>query len=128
MNILLDTHVALWLITDSPRLSTDIRKLALSDANTLWISAVNIWEIAIKHRIKPEIMPISGRQAMGYFQQAGYAWLPVKPEHAVATETLPMHHQDPFDRLLIAQALVEPMQLMTHDTKVLHYSDHFIQV
>lgn len=123
MNVLLDTHVALWAITDSPRLSTKAREIILTPRAAIWISSASIWEIAIKHGLGRGDMPVSGTQALGYFRAAGYQLLAIEPEHAAAVEDLPAHHQDPFDRLLIAQALVEPMQLLTHDEQVARYSD-----
>ena len=73
-------------------------------------------------------MPVSGQDALLYFRQSGYRVLAVEPEHAAAVESLPAHHQDPFDRLLVAQALTEPMRLMTHDAMVACYSDTIIEV
>ena len=106
MNLLLDTHVALWAITD----------------------AANIWEIAIKHALGKGDMPISGQDAMRYFKEAGYRFLAIEAEHAIAVEDLPLHHHDPFDRILVAQALVEPKRLMTHDSLVALYSDTIIKI
>lgn len=128
MNLLLDTHVALWAITDSPRLSAMARELIEGEKTVVWVSAASIWEIAIKHALGRGDMPVSGRDAARYFQEAGYRFLPVEPEHAAAIGDLPAHHQDPFDRLLVAQALVEPMRLMTHDQTVARYSDTAIRV
>jgi len=128
MNLLLDTHVALWAIVDSPRLSTMARDLILTPRARVWISAASIWEIAIKYRLGRGDMPISGTDAIGFFRAAGYQFLPVEPEHAAATETLPPHHQDPFDRLLAAQAQVEPMRLLTHDPLLLPYGDFIVAV
>ena len=128
MNLLLDTHVALWAITDSARLSDKARDLISSPTTTVWISAANVWEIAIKHALGRGDMPVSGHDAMRYFQESGYRFLPVDAEHAVAVEDLPAHHQDPFDRILVAQALVEPMRLMTHDPLVALYSDTIIKI
>ena len=68
-------------------------------------------------------MPVSGTDALRYFQESGYRFLSVDAEHAVAVQTLPAHHHDPFDRILVAQALVEPLRLMTHDATVARYSD-----
>lgn len=128
MNLLLDTHVALWAITDSSKLSKKARDLIESPTTTVWVSAANVWEIAIKYALRRGDMPISGQDAVQYFRESGYRFLPVEAEHAIAVEDLPAHHQDPFDRLLVAQALVEPMRLMTHDPQVALYSDTVIRV
>ncbi|MCX9158079.1 type II toxin-antitoxin system VapC family toxin [Niveibacterium sp. 24ML] len=123
MNLLLDTHVALWAIADSPRLSAAARALIEAPRNTVWVSAVSVWEIAIKHSLGRGDMPISGAQALTFFEQAGYRMLSIEPEHAAAVEGLAAHHADPFDRLLVAQALSEPLRLLTHDATVARYSD-----
>ncbi|HRW65202.1 MAG TPA: type II toxin-antitoxin system VapC family toxin [Candidatus Competibacter sp.] len=128
MNVLLDTHVALWAITDSPQLSPKAREILLGARSHLWVSAASLWEIAIKHSLGRGAMPVSGEEALGYFRQAGYGILPIEPEHAVAVEQLASHHQDPFDRLLVAQALTEPMRLLTHDERVASYNDAIILV
>lgn len=128
MNLLLDTHVALWAITDNPNLSAPARDLILAPRSAVWVSAVSVWEITIKHRLGRGDMPVSGQNALGYFRQAGYRLLAIEPDHAAAVETLPDHHQDPFDRLLVAQALIEPMRLLTHDATVARYSDTIIHV
>ena len=128
MNLLLDTHVALWAITDHLRLSSRARQLILSPRATVWVSAVSVWEIAIKHALGRGDMPVSGQDALHYFRQAGYRFLAVEPEHAATVASLPPYHQDPFDRLLVAQALLEPMRLMTHDGTVARYSDTIIAV
>lgn len=128
MNLLLDTHVALWAITDHPNLSTTARELILSPRATIWISVASIWEISIKHSLGRGEMPVSGKDAIRYFRDAGYQFLAIEPEHAAAIETLPRHHQDPFDRLLVAQALIEPMRLLTHDSNVARYGDTIVLV
>lgn len=128
MNLLLDTHVALWAITDSPKLNQKARDLIQSPRTTVWISAATVWEISIKHSLGRGDMPVSGQDAMRYFQESGYRFLPIDAEHAVAMAELPPHHHDPFDRILVAQALVEPMRLMTHDSAVARYSDTVIEV
>ena len=128
MNLLLDTHVALWAIADSPRLSARARELIQSPTAQVWVSTVSVWEIAIKHGLGRGDMPVSGQEALQYFREAGYRLLAVEAEHAVAVEALPAHHHDPFDRMLAAQALTEPMRLLTHDAVLASYSDTFIQV
>jgi PIN domain nuclease of toxin-antitoxin system len=128
VNLLLDTHVALWAITDSPKLTEKARELIESSVSSVWISAASVWEIAIKHSLRREDMPVSGQDALRHFRDSGYGILPVEAEHAAAVEDLPRHHQDPFDRILVAQALVEPMRLMTHDPIILRYGDTIIAV
>lgn len=128
MNLLLDTHVALWAITDSPKLSKKARELIESPKSSVWISAATVWEIAIKHGLGRGDMPVSSQDALRYFRESGYRFLPVEPEHAAAVEDLPAHHGDPFDRILVAQAIVEPMRLITHDPVVARYSDTIIEI
>ena len=128
MNLLLDTHVALWAITDSPRLSTRARELIVAPRSSIWVSAATVWEITIKHSLGRGDMPVSGQDALRYFRESGYRLLAIEAEHAAAIADLPPHHQDPFDRLLVAQALTEPMRLLTHDPIVARYSDSIITV
>lgn len=128
MNLLLDTHVALWAIVDSPKLTEKARELIQSPKTAVWISAASVWEIAIKHALARGDMPVASRDAVRYFRESGYRFLAVEAEHAVAVEDLPAHHNDPFDRILVAQALIEPMRLMTHDALVARYSDTIIKV
>jgi PIN domain nuclease of toxin-antitoxin system len=128
LNLLLDTHVALWALTNDPRLSRRARALIEDPANDVLVSAASVWEIAIKHALGRGDMPISGDQALDWFRQAGYALLPIAPDHAAAVEHLPDHHRDPFDRLLVAQAIAEPLRLLTRDPLVLRYGDMAIAV
>jgi len=128
LNLLLDTHVALWAITDSPKLPKKARELIESPKSSVWISTASVWEIAIKHALGRGDMPVSSQDAVRYFRESGYRFLPVEAEHAMVVENLPVHHQDPFDRILIAQALVEPMRLMTHDPMVALYNDTIIEI
>jgi PIN domain nuclease of toxin-antitoxin system len=128
LNLLLDTHVALWAITDSPKLPLKARELIASPKTNVWISAASIWEIAIKHSLGRGDMPISAQDARRYFSESGYRLLAIEAEHALAVEDLPTHHGDPFDRILVAQALMEPMRLMTHDAMVALYSDTIIKI
>jgi PIN domain nuclease of toxin-antitoxin system len=114
MRVLLDTHIALWAVTGSRRLSRRAREIVL-DADEVNVSAATLWEIAIKHALGRGGMPVSAAQALHAFKDAGYALLAVKPEHAVRTEGLPGIHNDPFDRLLVAQAQFEPLTLLTSD-------------
>jgi PIN domain nuclease of toxin-antitoxin system len=99
-----------------------------SPKSSVWISAATIWEIAIKHSLGRGDMPVSSQDALRYFRESGYRFLPIEPEHAAGVEDLPTHHADPIDRILVAQALAEPMRLMTHDPMVARYSDTIIEI
>lgn len=128
MNLLLDTHVALWAITDSERLSAHARQLITAERSVVWVSVVSVWEIAIKHALGRGDMPVSGKDAVSYFQASGFRLMAIQAEHTLGVEGLPAIHSDPFDRLLIAQALVEPMRLLTRDSVVAQYSDTIVLV
>ena len=128
MRLLLDTHIALWALVDSPRLPAKARLLILAPDNEVVVSAASVWEIAIKHGLAKKNMPVSGAEAMSWFTRAGYTLLPVTADHAALVEELPPHHADPFDRILVAQALDEPLRLVTHDPTVARYSDTVILV
>ena len=128
MRLLLDTHIALWALTDDPRLSPRARALINDPANQVIVSAATVWEIAIKHALGRDDMPISGDEALDWFRRAGYDLLPISPAHAAAIEHLPEHHRDPFDRLLVAQAIAEPLRLLSRDPLVIRYGDAVIAV
>lgn len=128
MNLLLDTHVALWAITDSPRLNPKARDLIANPANTVWVSVASLWEITIKHSLGRGDMPISAAQAKAWFEQSGYQLLNIEAPHVLGVAELPALHNDPFDRLLVAQALAEPLRLITHDAQVARYSDTIIAI
>ncbi|MEQ1695035.1 MAG: type II toxin-antitoxin system VapC family toxin [Hyphomicrobiaceae bacterium] len=124
MRLLLDTHIALWALLDDPRLSREARALILDPSNTVTVSVVSVWEITIKHALargQAGAMPMPGSAALGFFRVAGYEILPLTAAHAVAIETLPAFHSDPFDRLLVAQAHVESLRLLTADRQVASY-------
>ena len=131
MRLLLDTHIALWAITGDAKLSQAAFDLIRSDKHTTFISAASIWEIAIKYgrnRGRANDMPVSGEEAVKLFETSGYVLLPVTPDHAAAVGLLPDLHRDPFDRLLVAQALHETLRLITHDSIVKTYSGSIMLV
>ena len=126
MRLLLDTHVALWAVVDDPRLPAHAAALIADLTNEVFVSVASLWEIAIKHALArggPNDMPLSAQEALGYFRGAGYELLDIASAHAVAVEALPMLHADPFDRMLVAQALTVPLRLLTRDVRVARYSD-----
>lgn len=128
MRLLLDTHVALWAVVDSLRLSAKAREMILAPANEVYVSAASVWEISIKFTLGRGNMPVSGAHAADCFSRAGYFRLPMTWEHALAVESLPLHHADPFDRMLVAQSLTEPMFLLTCDGTLPAYGDTVLMV
>ncbi|MGI4985686.1 MAG: type II toxin-antitoxin system VapC family toxin [Janthinobacterium lividum] len=120
MKLLLDTHIALWAITDDVRLTRRARDLILDSGNDIYFSAVNTWEIAIRHSMGGDV-PGTAAEAEADFLLSGYLPLNITPRHTLEVEKLPRLHRDPFDRLLIAQATVEGMQLLTVDSSIEKY-------
>jgi PIN domain nuclease of toxin-antitoxin system len=131
MRVLLDTHIGLWAVADDPKLPARARELITEPTNDVFVSVANLWEIAIEHALARggvNDMPISAEEALVYFREAGYLLLDIVPAHTVAFEGLPQLHADPFDRMLVAQALTVPLRLLTHDLRVARYSDTVILV
>jgi len=115
MRFLLDTHTVLWAASADPRLSA-VAEAALGDPdNELFFSLCSAWEIAIKRSIGKLRLPISTRAFVGQLQTRGVALVGIHAEHLYDVETLPLHHRDPFDRLLIAQALSEGLSVLGAD-------------
>lgn len=115
MRVLLDTHVLLWWFKNDSRISSRAASSLSDQKNTILISAAAAWEIAIKVRLgKMEVGPLVP-DLNRYLQEEGFLELPVNIMHAMRVGSLPLHHRDPFDRLLIAQAQVENIPIMTAD-------------
>ncbi len=118
MKLLLDTHVFLWWLGDHPSLWPRARELITDPKNLVFISAVSTWEIAIKKALGKLDAPSDLGLAIEYSR---FTPLPITITHSLEVENLPPHHQDPFDRLLIAQARVENHRLVTKDKCFLKY-------
>ncbi|MET0240422.1 MAG: type II toxin-antitoxin system VapC family toxin [Sphingobium sp.] len=121
MKLLLDTHVLLWAAGDPGRLSAEARALIADEANEPIFSAASLWEIAIKTGLGRADFSVDARLLRRGLLDNGYGELPIASEHAVAIDSLPDIHKDPFDRMLIAQAMVEGMLLLTADEIVARY-------
>ncbi|MBS1212475.1 MAG: hypothetical protein H6R26_1091 [Proteobacteria bacterium] len=121
MNLLLDTHLVLWAAGEPDRLSDKARQLLVDSANELYYSAASLWEIAIKRTLGRADFQVDPRRLWRMLPANGYRELPVTGEHAIAVETLPALHKDPFDRLLLAQARVEGLHLLTADRLLAQY-------
>lgn len=125
MRLLLDTHVAIWVVMDPKKIPQHIRRLMSRPDIEVLVSVVSLWEIAIKFSRRGH-MPFSGEIARHEFEAAGIQLLSFSAEHAVAVDGLAMAHGDPFDRLILAQALSEGLRLLTHDAALAGYSDTII--
>jgi PIN domain nuclease of toxin-antitoxin system len=121
MKLLLDTHLLLWASAMPERLSSEARALLDSAENELFFSAASLWEIAIKRALAREDFLVDTRLLRRGLLDNGYSELPVASEHAVELESLPPLHKDPFDRILVAQAMVEGITLLTSDALVAQY-------
>ncbi|GGH00694.1 type II toxin-antitoxin system VapC family toxin [Silvibacterium dinghuense] len=121
MKLLLDTHLVLWATISQSRLPASARRLILDPSHQPYFSAVNLWEIAIKNSLLREDFHVDTRRLRQSLLKSGYKELSVTSEHAIAVEELPLLHRDPFDRILIAQAIVEGLTLLTADSIVAKY-------
>ena len=128
MRVILDTHVILWALADSRLLSTKARRIIADEGNECLYSPVSLVEISIKHRKHPKDMPLSAEEARAAFLAAGYRELPFSSAHAASVDELEPYHTDPFDRMLIAQAMAEGCSLISHDDAVAKYGDMVVHV
>jgi len=124
MRILFDTHALIWFLTDSPRLSANVRELLLRQESRLFFSSVSMLEIAIKHSLKPVAMPCTADAVHADALASGITEIPFISRHAQEVGSLPWLHRDPFDRMLLAQARAEGMILLSHDGDVIRYGDY----
>lgn len=121
MKLLLDTHLLLWAAGRSDRLSADARALIQAEENELFFSAASLWEIVIKRGLGREDFKVDARLLRRGLLDNGYSELPIGSEHVVAIEGLPPIHKDPFDRILLAQAQIEGITLVTADSTLAQY-------
>jgi PIN domain nuclease of toxin-antitoxin system len=116
--LLVDTHALLWWLADDPSLSPAARDAIADPNNEPLVSAASVWEIAIKRSLgkltAPDDLPDT-------IADEGFAWLPISAQHAWTVRDLPIHHADPFDRVLVAQAMVEGVPIVTTDTRFAEY-------
>jgi PIN domain nuclease of toxin-antitoxin system len=122
MKLLLDTHLLLWAAGETQRLSKPARTLIGNPDNELLFSAASLWEVAIKRRLGRADFKVDARLLRRGLLDNGYSELPIISDHVVATESLPLLHRDPFDRILVAQATVEGITLLTIDSLVSQYA------
>ena len=127
MKALLDTNSFLWSALDDPRLSGRARGVVWDEGNALFLSPASAWEIVIKlHTGKLKLPASPGHFLPECMSQFAFEALPIKMKHVLHVETLPMHHKDPFGRILIAQSLVENLPILTSDPIIAKYGVEII--
>ena len=131
MNLLLDTHIAIWALNDDNALSAKARELILDPDNTIYYSTVSVWEVLLKHVRRPENIPFDEADFSEGCKEAGFIPLSLSDKHILAVRTLSRpadsrEHNDPFDRLLISQAKVENLAFLTHDALIPDYQEKCI--
>jgi PIN domain nuclease of toxin-antitoxin system len=125
MRLLLDTHIFCWSFYEPHRISCETREL-MNQAEEVFVSSASIWEVAIKARLGK--MNADPQELFEQIEANGFQELPVFSKHAILVAQLPLRHTDPFDRILIAQAMSEPLHLLTVDPQLKQYSELVIQV
>jgi PIN domain nuclease of toxin-antitoxin system len=125
MRLLLDTHIFLWAVMGNSALKAPVRRL-MEEAEEVYVSAASIWEIAIKARLGK--IEADADVLVDEIADVGFRELPVRLQHAAGVAKLPQYHTDPFDRLLIAQAIAEPLKFLTVDTALAQYSEMVLVV
>lgn len=131
MKILLDTHMIIWALTNSPKLPQKAKELLLQPENDIYFSVISLWEIEIKRLIKTGNLPITAQETSDYCKQAGFKLIPLqensiyKLQELFRSETEPLH-KDPFDRMLICQAISNDMKFLTHDSLIKGYNSENI--
>lgn len=128
MKLLLDTHIILWALDDNPKLSEQARALIMDAGNEVYYSCASVWETTIKYMSKPDKIRLSGSKLSELCRKMGYQMLLITDKHVGALETLVFHsehqlHNDPFDRIMIAQAKADGMKFVTHDSKIPCYNE-----
>lgn len=127
----MDTHIALWAIADTAKLSKEVIKILEKESNEVFYSVASVWEVAIKHKIKPENMPVSEEEFVELCENTGFIQLPIESAHIFMLKTLVRSkdapkHNDPFDRMLLAQAKYEDLNLITHDSQFSYYGENCV--
>ena len=133
MNILLDTHIALWMLRDANLVPVRALELVANPQNDLYVSTVALWEVSLKHMKNSKAMPVSGTLFREKAEEAGFRIIGLEASHIEALETLDCQradeqHKDPFDRILIAQSKAEGMLLLTHDERLDLYGEPLVCV
>ncbi len=133
MDLILDTHIAIWVLDNDAKLPEEAKRLINNTDNNIYFSALSVMEICIKHKKNPEVMDWTGEEFYSDCLNAGFYTMPLKPKHAILMDDLKIKrgctvNEDPFDRGLIAQAKQEKMVLLTHDKVMNNYDESCIMM
>lgn len=124
MTYLLDTHIVLWLVYEPHKLTHEVNELLYDKKQVIYFSSVNVWEVAIKTKLsKADFRGVQTNELYQSLLENKYLELPVLSQHCLTLDKLPLIHSDPFDRLLISQAISENFTLITHDKDILKYDN-----
>lgn len=128
MRLLLDTHIILWALDDNPKLPNHAKMLIMDGRNNIYYSTASVWETTIKYMAKPDKIRVSGGELSDLCRGMGYQMLPITDRHVKTLETLVYHnqlqpHNDPFDRIMLAQAKADGFMFVTHDSKIVFYNE-----
>jgi PIN domain nuclease of toxin-antitoxin system len=126
MKLLLDTHVLLWAAGEPDKLSETASLLLLDERNDLFFSSASIWEIVIKRSLGRENFRVDPHRLRKMLVMNGYTEISITSDHALAVDSLPMLHKDPFDRILLAQARTEGFSLLTADDQLIKYGEGIV--
>jgi PIN domain nuclease of toxin-antitoxin system len=121
MNLLVDTHAVLWFIEQNPKLGHSNQTIIESSENRCFVSIASFWEIAIKFSLQRLEIKNGLNSLFNIIEESGFEILPISIEHILKTANLEFHHQDPFDRLIIAQAISEDLSILTRDKQFANY-------
>ena len=121
MNLILDTHVLIWILEGNPKITHEIRTTIEDTQNHIFISQASIWELTIKISIGKLTLPISLSDLFFYIERSGWAILPIQNSDFLKLQNLPFHHTDPFDRIIISQCLNHDFNLITQDKSFKSY-------
>ena len=123
MNYIIDTHILLWYMEGDPRISTETQETIEDASNTIWISNASLWEMAVKVSIGKLELNGSLKAIKNYLNDKGFHLLEFDTDDLDMLQTLPFHHQDPFDRLIVAQTKAKSLEIISNDWQVNKYFD-----
>ncbi|RLD54386.1 MAG: PIN domain nuclease [Bacteroidetes bacterium] len=122
MDLLIDTHTLIWFITDNDKLPNKTKQLIENRRNTCYVSIASYWEIAIKHSLGRLFLESDLEEIFGIIENTGFELLPITTNHILKNASLEFHHQDPFDRVIIAQAFIENLTIVSKDKQFKKYN------